>query len=167
MHVRCLPLAGVFVGIVSLTSPSLTSGEISHRATVTPVSSEQARQHAPVFAFLEEYFTALAQGDMDKLARYHPTLTDSQRDALREYFAHTVRDLHIDLRDVQMNLAANTAAVTFVRTDHFVDRATNRAIEKSVRLSTVLEDRGSGWGWHLDGLDQLAFALGNRSNPVG
>lgn len=167
MNIRRLMLSHVLLGIVLLTSSSVSFGEIVQRATVTPASAEQARQQAPLFAFLQEYFTALAQGDVDKLTLYHPTLTSPQREILREYFAHTVRDLHIDIRDVQVQLAAHTATVTFFRTDHFVDRSTNRQIEKSVRLSTVLEYGGSGWGWHPDRLDLLAFALGNRNKPVG
>ena len=165
MHIRCLTLSCVLLGIVLLTPPSTSFGEIRQSATVTPASAEQARQQAPLFTFLREYFTSLAQGDVEKIALYHPALTVSQREILREYFAHTVRDLHIDLRDVQVQLAPNTATVTFFRTDHFVDRLTDRRIEKSIRLSTVLEYGGSGW--HLDGLTMIAFALGNRTSQAG
>jgi len=167
MNIRRLTLSCGLWGIVLLALPAMSLGEIMQRATVTPASAEQARQQAPLFAFLQEYFTSLAQGDVEKLALYHPVLTVPQRDILREYFAHTVRDLHIDIRDVQVQLAINTATVTFLRTDHFVDRSTNRQLEKSVRLSTVLDYGDKGWGWHLDGLDLLAFALGNRSSQAG
>ncbi len=167
MNIRRLTLSCVLLGMVPLTWSSASFGEVAQRATVTPASLEQASQQGPLFAFLQEYFTSLAQGDVDKLAIYHPALTLPQCDILREYFEHTVRDLHIDLRDVQVHLAANTATVTFFRTDHFVDRATNRHIEKSIRLSTVLVYGGSGWGWHLDGLDLIAFALGKRTSQAG
>jgi hypothetical protein len=94
-------------------------------------------------------------------------LTAPQREILREYFAHTVRDLHIDIRDVQVQLAAHIATVTFFRTDRFVERSTNRPIAMSIRLSSVLEYGGSGWGWHHDGLDLLAFALGKSEQTGG
>ena len=109
MNIRRLRLACSLLGIVLLTSPSVSYEETAPRATVTPASVEQARQLAPLFMILQEYFTALAQGDVEKLALYHPALTVSQRDILREYFAHTVRDLHIDLRDVQVQLASPDA----------------------------------------------------------
>src|SRR5262249_39471023 len=109
--------------------------------------------------------SSLAQGDVNKLSVYHPTLTPQQLEILRDYFAHTVRDLHIDIRDVRVQLLANTATVTFFRTDHFVDRLTERQIEKRIHLFTVLEYGGSGW--RLGGLDLVAFALGNRISQAG
>lgn len=167
MNIRRVLLAGVLWGMVPLTSPAVSVGDSGPRATVTPASADQARQQAPLFAFLQEYFTALAQGDVDKIVLYHPALTLSQCDTLRAYFAHTVRDLHIDLRDVQVQPGAQAAIVTFVRTDRFVDRSTERHIEKSIRFSTVLEYGGSGGGWRLEGLDMIAFALGTRPSQAG
>jgi hypothetical protein len=166
MDIRHVTAACVLWGIVPLTSPSVSCGEIAHRATVTPASSAQARQQAPLLAFLQEYFTSLAQGDVERLTSYRPALTGAQRDLLREYFAYTVRDLHIDIRDVQVQLATNTATVTFLRTDHFVDRVTGRQIKKSIRLSAVLEYGGSGWGWPREGLAVIAFALGGRTGQA-
>ncbi len=165
MNLQRVTLAGVLWGIMLLTSPSVSWGDPLPPATVTPASAEQARQQVPLFAFLREYFTALAQGDVEKLALYHPALTVQQRELLREYFAHTVRDLHIDLRDVQVQLTPTAATVTFDRTDHFVDRLTDRRVEKRIRLSTVVEYGGSGW--HLDGLNMIAFALGHQTSQAG
>lgn len=165
MNMRRLTLSSVLLGMVLLASATAAFGEVGQRATVTAASAEQARQQAPLFTFLQEYFSSLAQGDVNKLAIYHPTLTPQQLDTLHDYFARTVRDLHIDIRDVQVQLVANTATVTFFRTDHFVDRLTQRPIEKSIRLSTVLKYGISGW--RLGGLDLVAFALGNRTTQAG
>jgi|GEM_PF-6146440 len=165
MNRRRLTLSSVLSGMLLLASTTTSFGEVGQRATVTPASAEQARQQAPLFAFLQEYFSSLAQGDVYKLAIYHPALTPQQLGTLQDYFAHTVRDLRIDVRDVRVQLAANTATVTFFRTDHFVDRLTARPIEKSIRLSTVLEYGVSGW--HLGGLDLVAFALGNQTTQAG
>ncbi|HET7713192.1 MAG TPA: hypothetical protein VFK94_01720, partial [Patescibacteria group bacterium] len=96
---------------------------------------------------------------------YHPTLTSQQLDTLSDYFAHTIRDLHIDVRNVHVQLTANTAIVTFFRTDRFIDRLSGRRIAKSIHLSTALEYDASGW--HLGGLDQIAFALVNRTSQAG
>lgn len=139
--------------------------ERTEPATITPAVPEQAVQQAPLFAFLQGYFSALATGDVDKLSSYHPTLTPQQLDTLRDYFAYTVRDLHIDVRNVQVQQVAHAATVTFFRTDRFVDRLSGRKIEKSIRLSTALV-YGVG-GWHLGGLDQVAFALVNRTTQAG
>src|SRR5262245_27873730 len=102
----------VLQGMILLASSTISFGEIEQRATVTPASVEQAYQQAPLFTFLQEYFSSLAQGDVNKLSVYHPTLTPQQLEILRDYFAHTVRDLHIDIRDVRVQLLANTATVT-------------------------------------------------------
>ncbi len=165
MHSLSLFRSCFALGIALLFATSPVSAERTEPATVTPAIPEQAAQQAPLFAFLQDYFSALATGDVDKLSSYHPTLTPQQLDTLRGYFAYTVRDLHIDVRNVQVQLAANTATVTFFRTDRFVDRLSGRKIEKSIRLSTALVYGGSGW--HLGGLDQVAFALVNRTTQAG
>jgi len=64
-----------------------------------------------------------------------------------------------------VQLAANTATVSFFRTDRFIDRLTERHIEKSIQLSTVLEYGANGW--RLGGLDLVAFALGSRTSQAG
>jgi hypothetical protein len=148
-----------------LTATSASFGESVQPATVTPASPEQAVQQAPLFTFLQGYFSALAQGDINKIASYHPALTPQQLGTLHDYFAHTVRDLHIDLRNVQVQVGTNTATVAFLRTDHFIDRLTERRIEKSIQLSTVIEYGTNGW--QVGGLDFVAFALGDRTSQAG
>jgi len=145
-----------------LSCPGLASrGWAEERASVLPASLEEARQQKEVFSFLKDYFSALAQGEVEKLTLYHPSLTSEQLDILREYFAHTIRDLYIQLRDVHVYVAANTATVAFQRTDRFVDRPTSRPVEKHIRLSTMLVQGANGW--RLAGLDQIAFVLGDRA----
>jgi hypothetical protein len=119
--------------------------QIQERVIITPASQEEVRYHEAVFIFLHDYFSALAQGEVTKLATYHPCLTSPQVESLRSYFAHTIRDLHISLQDVRVHLAAHIATVSFQRTDRFVDRLTSRPVEKSIRLSTTLVRDASGW----------------------
>lgn len=135
------------------------------RAVVIPASPDEAHHKEGVFNFLQEYFSALATGDVEKLALYHPSLTPAQLDILRDYFAHTIRDLHIRLQNVRVQTEANTATVAFSRTDRFIDRPTSRPVEKSIRLSTTLVQGGNGW--RLAGLDQVAFALKANSTRTG
>ena len=151
--------------LVLLTITSASFGESAQPATVTPASPEEARQQAPLFMFLQKYFAALAQGDVNTIAAYHPALTPQQLGVLHDYFAYTVRDLHIDVQNVQIQLRASTATVTFLRTDRFIDRLTGRQIEKSVSLSTVLKYGTNGW--QVGGLDLVAFALGRRTSQAG
>src|SRR5262249_55096239 len=132
-------------------------GPAQDRAVVLPASPNEAYQQKGVFLFLQEYFSALAVGDVGKLALYHPSLTPQQLDVLRDYFAHTIRDLHIRLQDVRVQTVANTATVAFSRTDRFIDRPTSRPVEKSIRLATTLVQGGNGW--RVAGLDQVASAL--------
>ena len=134
-----------------------TPGLAQERAVVVPASPDEARQQAAVFTFLQEYFSSLAKGEVEKLAVYHPSLTPEQLGILRDYFAHTIRDLHIRLQDVHVQVTASTATIVFSRTDRFVDRPTSRPVEKSIQLSTTLVQGGNGW--RLAGLDQVAFAL--------
>lgn len=126
-------------------------------ATVISASPEETTSQKAVFIFLREYFAALAQGEVEKLIKYHPTLSSEQVGALRDYFTHTIRDLQIRLDQVQVKVAADTASVAFSRTDTFVDRPTGRRIEKSIQLSTLLVQ--SAQGWRFAGFDQIAFAL--------
>jgi hypothetical protein len=165
MSMRQLPFFCVALSFAFVLSTVASFAERTEPATVTPAVPEQAVQQEPLFAFLRHYFSALAAGDVAKLASYHPTLTPQQLDTLRDYFAYTIQDLRIDVREVQVQLVANTATITFFRTDRFVDRLSGRRIEKSIRLSTALE-YGVG-GWHLGGLDQVAFALTNHRSQAG
>jgi len=159
-------VVGLGFFVVSLSVCGFAApGLAQERAVVVPASPDEARQQAAVFAFLQEYFSALAQGEVEKLAVYHPSLTPEQLGVLRDYFAHTIRDLHIRLQGVRVEANANTATVVFYRTDQFIDWPTSRPVEKSIRLSTMLVHNASGWG--LGGLDQVAFALVGSAARVG
>lgn len=151
----------VSLSVCGFAAPGLAQ----ERAVVVPASPAEVRKQEAVFVFLQEYFSALAKGEVEKLAAYHPSLTPEQLGILRDYFAHTIRDLHIRLQDVQVQVVANTATVAFSRTDRFIDRPTSRPVEKSIQLSTTLVQGGSGW--RLAGLDQVAFALGSNSTRTG
>ena len=145
--------------------PIVTPAHAQAAATLIPASAEEASQNGEVFSFLQEYFSALAQGEVAKLAIYHPSLTPEQLETLHDYFAHTVRDLRIRLEHVHIQVAAATATVAFYRTDRFIDRLTGRPVEKSIQLSSGLV-RGAS-GWRLAGLDQIAFALSSGKTRMG
>jgi hypothetical protein len=151
--------AGLVITLV--VSGTVTPGQAQERATVIPASAEEARRQEKVFSFLQDYFSALAKGEVAKLTAYHPSLTPDNLETLRDYFAHTIRDLHIHLQDVRVQVVDNTAKFAFYRTDRFIDRPTNRPVEKSIQLSTTLVQGASGW--RLAGLDQVAFALGGKT----
>src|SRR5215470_13543822 len=135
---------GFFIAAFSVSGYG-SPGLAQESAVVVPASPEEVRRQEAVFDFLQEYFSALAKGEVEKLALYHPSLTPEQLDILRDYFAYTIRDLHIRLQDVRVRVVANTATVAFSRTDRFIDRPTSRPVEKSVQLSTTLVQGGSGW----------------------
>jgi hypothetical protein len=149
----------LFTACCFLSSVPIVQAQVTlERAIVIPASPEEAHQQAAVFSFLQAYFSALAKGEVENIARYHPSLTPAQLDILRDYFAQTIRDLHIALQQVRVSVVANTATVSFYRTDQFVDRPTNRPVKKGIYLSTTLVQGVNGW--QLAGLDQVAFALG-------
>src|SRR5215204_2621515 len=150
-------LAGVGVLASILLMTKVPVGYAEERAGVVSAAPATDTRQKEILAFLQEYFSALAQGEVTKLAYYHPALTAEQLEVLRAYFANTVQDLSIQLRNVEVRIAANTATIGFSRTDRFIDRPTGRAVEKSIELSTMLVHRAQGW--QLAGLDQVAFAL--------
>ena len=156
---RCITSLGL---VASLLYPfTIARAQGMDRIVIVAASPDEARRQATVFTFLEEYFSALAQGQVDKIATYHPTLTPQQLDILRNYFAHTIRDLHIRLEDVQVRVTASGAEMVFYRTDQFVDRDTSRPVQKSIRIRTALIQGASGW--QLSGPDQFAFIFGGQA----
>src|SRR5262245_65744990 len=90
---RCITSLGL---VASLLYPfTIAHAQDRDRITIIEASPDEARRQATVFTFLQEYFSALAQGQIDQIATYHPTLTTQQLDILRNYFAYSIRDLHI------------------------------------------------------------------------
>jgi len=155
---RCITSLGL---VASLLYPfTIAHAQGVGRIAIIAASPDEARRQATVFTFLQEYFSALAQGQVDKIATYHPTLTPQQLDILRNYFAHTIRDLHIRLEDVHVQITASGAEMVFYRTDRFVDRDTSRPVQKSIRIRTALIQGASGW--QLSGPDQFAFIFGGQ-----
>lgn len=154
---RSFSIAGISFLVILACAGVSRATELGARATIMPASPEEIRHKADVFTFLQDYFSALATGEVAKLTAYHPSLTTEQLDLLRDYFAHTVRDLRIRLEQVRVQVAANTATVTFYRTDQFIDQPTGRPVKKGIELSTMLVQGPSGW--RLAGFDQIAFAL--------
>ncbi len=156
---RCITSLGL---VANLLYPfTIAHAQGVGRIAIIAASPDEARRQSTVFAFLEEYFSALAQGQVDKIATYHPTLTPQQLDVLRNYFAHTIRDLYIRLEDVRVQVTASRAEIVFYRTDQFVDRDTSRPVQKSIRIRTALVQGASGW--QLSGPDQFAFILGGKA----
>ena len=156
MRIRCGATSlGLVVSLFSVLTPA--HAQSVDRIAIIAASPEEARQQAAIFAFLQEYFSALAQGQVDKIAVYHPALTPEQLDTLRNYFAHTIRDLHIRLEDVRVEVSANRAEIAFHRTDRFIDQETSRPIEKSATIKTALVQ--NSLGWQMGGPDQIAFLL--------
>jgi hypothetical protein len=163
MMKRLLAVVGIGVILTGVWPAKGTAVMLQERAVIIPASPSETLQKEAVFAFLQEYFSALAAGEVEKLAVYHPSLSPEQLNTLREYFAYTIRDLHIRLDHVRVNVVPGAATITFARTDQFIDRPTGRPVEKSIQLSTMLVQGANGW--RLAGTDQVAFALaGNRTS---
>lgn len=156
MRIRCAIISLGFTVSLFFTF-STVYAQSADRIAIVAASPEEVRQQAAVFAFLQEYFSALAEGQVDKIATYHPALTPDQLDTLRNYFAHTIRDLHIRLEDVHVQVTSNRADVVFNRTDRFVDQETSRPVKKSAKIKTSLIQNSSGW--RMSGSDQIAFLL--------
>ncbi|HXG18537.1 MAG TPA: hypothetical protein VNN62_05620 [Methylomirabilota bacterium] len=161
---RLLTVVGIGIALTGVWPAKGTAVMLQNRAVIIPASPSETLQKEAVFAFLQEYFSALATGEVEKLAVYHPTLSPQQLATLRDYFAYTIRDLRIRLDHVQVNVGSGAATITFARTDQFIDRPTGRPVEKSIQLSTMLVQGANGW--RLAGTDQTAFALAGKHTSL-
>ena len=93
---------------------------------------------------LDRYRRAVEERDMQALAGVYAEFTPEQRDAQERYFAN-VRDLKITIDDVDIAVVRDEAAVSYTRTDDFVDVRTGRPIHVSVRTTKILRLENGEW----------------------
>lgn len=109
-----------------------------------PALAEGNPDNAPVAALLESYRQDLMSKNVDLIAALHTQFSDDQRAAQGAYFAK-VRDLSIQIDDLDAAVVGGEAVVSYTRTDDFVDVRTSRPMHASVRLTRLLKREGERW----------------------
>ena len=95
-------------------------------------------------AFLEQYRRATEARDVAALGAMYETFSPEQRAALERYFGG-VRDLRVAIDHVEAAVVGDEAAVTYARTDDFVDVQTGRPGHVAVRLTKTLRRVDGRW----------------------
>jgi hypothetical protein len=93
---------------------------------------------------LEGFRQALESKNLTGLRAYYEEFTEGQSVALTQYFANA-DDLHIEFSDVLVAIIADDAAVSFTRSDQFIDRDLGVLQHVTVRATKRFTKRGQGW----------------------
>jgi TolB-like protein len=97
-----------------------------------------------ITAFLEQYRRATEAHDVGALGAMYVAFSPDQRAALERYFGG-VRDLRVGIDHVEAAVIGEEAAVSYTRTDDFVDVQTGRPGHVSVRLTKTLRRVDGRW----------------------
>jgi ketosteroid isomerase-like protein len=111
---------------------------------VAAAAAEPADDEGRIRTLLEQYRQAMQSGRLEDLAPVYTELSPDQRDAQERYFA-SVRDLEVNIGEIDVAIVGDEAVVSYTRTDHFVDRRTGRPMEIAVRLTKMLLRRDGEW----------------------
>jgi uncharacterized caspase-like protein len=95
-------------------------------------------------ATLEGFRRALESKDLTALQGYYEEFTPGQSAALAQYFANA-DDLQVEFGDVLVAIIADDAAVSFTRSDQFVDRASGVPQHVTIRVTKRFTRAAHGW----------------------
>jgi TolB-like protein len=101
-------------------------------------SEEEVRQ------VLEQYRRAYEQKDLVMLEKLYTNFTPAQREANEKYFQNA-QNLRVTLRDVDIALRENEAAVSYSREDEFIDAKTGQNVKLPLRFTKIFIRTDSGW----------------------
>jgi len=112
--------------------------ELPSPPTHRSVPEEEIRQ------VLESYRQAYEKKDLTLLDTLYLELTPTQREANLRYFQNT-QDLKVTIRDMDIDVRGDEAAVSYTREDRFVDIETGQNIKLETRLTKIFSRTGDGW----------------------
>jgi hypothetical protein len=93
---------------------------------------------------LERYRQAYEQKDLVLLDSIYDILSPAQREANAKYFQHT-QDLQVIIRDVDIAVLGNEAAMSYTREDRFIDAKTGKEVKFAVRFTKFLVRLADVW----------------------
>ena len=95
-------------------------------------------------ALLEQYRVATEARQVDALPALFVEFSEEQRAAQARYF-EGVRDLKVDIGNIDIVVVGEEAVVSYTRTDDFADAKTGRPMHVSVRLTKTLRLEDGAW----------------------
>lgn len=93
---------------------------------------------------LEKYREAYEKKDLTLLENVYDTLPTAQREANAKYFQYT-QSLRVTIRDVDIAIRGNEAAVSYTREDQFIDAQTGRSVKLDTRLTKIFVRTEGTW----------------------
>lgn len=93
---------------------------------------------------LENYRQAYEKQDLAMLENVYETFTTAQRQANAEYFQNT-QDLRVTIRDVDISISGEKAAVSYTREDEFLDAKTGQKVKLDARFTKIFVRQDDGW----------------------
>ena len=93
---------------------------------------------------LEQYRQAYEKKNLTLLDNVYDTLTTAQREANAKYFEQT-QGLQVAIRDVDIAVMGNEAAMSYTREDRFIDAKTESEVKFEVRFTKFLVRLDNVW----------------------
>lgn len=106
-------------------------------ARADETSSQGTTPEEEVRQVLEKYRQAYEKKDPDLLETVYATFTPAQREANTKYFQNA-QDLRITIRDINITIRGDEAAVSYTREDEFTDTNTGQKVKLDVRFTKIL-----------------------------
>jgi ketosteroid isomerase-like protein len=93
---------------------------------------------------LETYRQAYQERNLAMLENVYETFTADQRQANAEYFQNA-QDLKVTIRDVDISVSGDKAAVSYTREDEFHDANTGQKVKLDARFTKIFVRTEAGW----------------------
>jgi TolB-like protein len=123
---------------LSFFAPALGwSGAMTSTAWAQSPSFPNTQSEEEIRLLLERYRQAYEQKDLALLVSVYDTVTPTQREANAKYFQQT-QNLRVTIRDVDIAITQDEAAVSYTREDQFVDAKTGQNAQLALRFTKFL-----------------------------
>ena len=93
---------------------------------------------------LDRYRRAMEGGEIAALAELYTEFPSDLQVAQERYFGN-VRDLHVNIDNLDIAVVGDEAVVSYTRTDDFTDVRTGRPMHVAVRVTKVLRQVDGTW----------------------
>jgi TolB-like protein/ketosteroid isomerase-like protein len=103
-----------------------------------------ADDRSEILTVLEAYRRATETKELPALAAVYVEFPPEQQAAQQRYFEN-VRDLRVNIDNVDMAVVGDEAVVSYTRTDDFLDARTGRPMHVAVRLTKTLRRVDGAW----------------------
>jgi ketosteroid isomerase-like protein len=123
---------------------SSAPANVSFAALLAPAAAFADDTETAIRDVLERYRKATEARQVDALPALFIGFSDDQRAAQARYF-EGVRDLKVDIGNIDIVVVGDEAVVSYTRTDDFADAKTGRPMHVSVRLTKTLRLEGGTW----------------------